>query len=88
MIEILDSDLKQVCGWRASRGGHPLRLDVEAVDLGEELVVRSVDVVVRDDEVEKVSEALLHLARLLNDVLRLAVLLNQTKRCVNYMTDS
>lgn len=75
--EILVSDLNRCAGATASRDGHPLRLDLESVDLGEELVVRVLDVVVGDDEVEVVSEPFLHLARLLDDVLRLAVLRTQ-----------
>ena len=54
--------------------GHPLRLALQPVDFGEELRVGALLVAVDEDHVEVVAVDLLHLARLLDDLLQLVVL--------------
>jgi len=54
--------------------GHPLRLDLDSVDLGDELVECLVHVLVDEDVVEHVPKPVLHLSRSLYDVPQIIVL--------------
>lgn len=55
-------------------GRHPLRFALQQIDLGQQLVVRPLRVVVDDDVVEQVAPARLHFARGGNDLLQVVVL--------------
>ena len=54
--------------------GHPLWLDLDAVDLGDELVESLVHVLVDEDVVKHVPKPVFHLPRSLDDVPQIIVL--------------
>src|SRR5258706_14689091 len=59
---------------------HPLRLDLESVDFGEQFFIRTVQVLINDDHVEILTKCFLHLTRFLYDIFQFVVLNNGSKR--------
>jgi len=77
MLPVMDvgDSLSSHAGWSCDpRAGHPLGVDVELVDSLQQLLIGAVKVIVAHDHVEVLDVILLHLTRLLNDVLQLVVL--------------
>lgn len=63
-------------------GGHPLRFALQRIDLGQQLMVGALRVIVDDDVVEQMAPACLHVACGRDDFFEVVVLSDRSERNV------